>query len=70
MKLLSWLEVTFPQPTELKNNRPFSALKSVGAWKHRYKSPGTFRNFTLCTTLFLSVPTGRQRVEETAGVWF
>ena len=23
--------------TELKNKRPFSALKSVGAWKHRCK---------------------------------
>ena len=38
--------------TELKNKRPFSALKSVGVWKHICKSPGTFRNFTICATLF------------------
>ena len=51
--------------TVLKNERPFSALKSVVAWKHRCKSPGTSRNFTLCTTIFLSVLTGRS-----AGLWF
>ena len=56
--------------TELKNKRPFSALKSVGAWKHRCKSPGTFRIFTLCTAMFLFVLTGRQRVKGTAGLWF
>ena len=56
--------------TKLKNKRPFSALNSVGAWKHRCQSPGTFRNFTLCTTMFLSVLTGRQRVKGTAGLWF
>lgn len=56
--------------TELKNKRPFSALKSVGAWKHICKSPGTFRNFTICATLFRSVPTGRHRVKGTAGLWF
>ena len=56
--------------TELKNKRPFSALTSVGAWKHICKSPGTFRNFTVFATLFRSVPTGRHRVKGTAGLWF
>ena len=54
--------------TELKNKRTFSALKSVGAWKHSCKSPGTFRNFTLCTTMFFSVLTGTKRVKGTAGL--
>ena len=56
--------------TELKNKLPFSALKSEGAWKQRCRSRGTFRNFTLCTTMFLSVLTGRQRVKDMAGLWF
>ena len=56
--------------TELKNKGSFSALKSVRAWKHRCKSPGTFRHFTLCTTLFLSLPKGRQRAKGTPGLLF
>ena len=56
--------------TELKNKRRFSALRSVESWKRRFKSPGTLRNFTRCTTVFLSVLMGRQRVKGTAGLWF
>ena len=56
--------------TELKNKRRFSALRSVESWKHRCESPGTLRNFTRCTTVFLPVLMERQRVKGTAGLWF
>ena len=56
--------------TELKNKRRFSALRSVESWKHRCESPGTLRNFTRCTTVFLSVLTETQSVKGTASLWF